>query len=180
MNNIDEQSEELQRAEKALSYIIPLLEKYAFKWVITGGFACYVYGVKRLLTDIDIDIDTSKDSADFMSFLKDITPYISQPLEHFVNENYDNYNLELTVSGQIIDICPMKELKIYDQTVGCFRDFYDKGFPDTENVEFAFYTLPLLSKQAVIANKEMLTDKDEWQQCDIDELMRLLSEDKSA
>ncbi len=166
---------EHEKARTALAFIIPLLKKYNFRWVITGGFACYAYGVERLLTDIDIDIETSKDSDEFKSFLHDVSSYITQPLENFVNENYDNYNFELTYQGQIIDICPMKELKIFDKEINGFRDFYNQGFPPTEAVNFEGFDLPLLSKEEVIKNKEMLTDKDEWQQRDIDELRRILS-----
>ena len=36
------------------------------------------------------------------------------------------------------------------------------------------FILPLLSKQAVIDNKEMLTQKDKWQIRDIEELSKLL------
>ncbi len=87
--------QERQQAKSALAYIIPILEKYKFRWVITGGFACYVYGIDRLLTDIDIDIDTDKDIQEFKSFLEEVETYISQPLENFVDENYDNFNFEL-------------------------------------------------------------------------------------
>jgi len=170
-----EKQQEHEKAHAALAYIIPLVNKYNFNWVITGGFACYAYGVERLLTDIDIDIETSRDTEEFKAFLYEVSPYISQPLEHFVNENYDNYNFELTYGGQIIDICPMKELKIFDKEINGFRDFYINGFPPTETINFEGFDLPLLSKEEVIKNKEMLTEKDEWQQRDIDELKRILS-----
>lgn len=165
---------ERKQASDALGFIIPILEKFNFRWVITSGFACYVYGVDRILTDIDIDIDISKDSAEFQQFLKEVEPCISQPLENFVDANYDNYNFELTYQGQIIDICSMAELKIFDQAQGVYLSFYKNGFPPVEMVEFEGFTLPLLSKRAVIANKEILTDKDEWQERDIRELRKLL------
>ncbi len=88
---MDKKPERL-KAKTALSFIIPLLEKYKFKWVITGGFACYVYGVDRLLTDIDIDIEASKDSQEFQKFYEDVKTFITQPLENFIDENYNNYN----------------------------------------------------------------------------------------
>jgi hypothetical protein len=169
---MDKKTERL-KAKTALSFIIPLLEKYKFKWVITGGFACYVFGVDRLLTDIDIDIEVSKDSLEFQAFYKDINTYITQPLENFIDENYNNFNFELTYQNQIIDICPMDELLIFNKATGTYDKFYKNGFPEIELIDFEGLTLPLLSKQAVIENKEMLTKKDEWQQRDIDELRKL-------
>src|SRR3989344_5809993 len=98
---------ESQKAKEALAFIVPILEKYKFRWVITGGFATLAYGVDRPLTDIDIDIDTNKDSADFKNFIAEIEPYTTQELEHLVNDSYDNHNMEITVGGVVIDICPM-------------------------------------------------------------------------
>lgn len=162
------------KAKSAISYIIPLLEKYKFKWVITGGFACYVYGVDRLLTDIDIDIETSKDSPEFQNFYDEVKEFITQPLENFIDENYNNFNFELTYQNQIIDICPMDELLIFNKVTGSYDKFYKNGFPEIEYVDFEGFALPLLSKQSVIENKEMLSKKDKWQQRDIDELRKLL------
>ena len=104
---MDDKANKITQAKSALSFIVPILEKYNFKWVITGGFACYVYGVDRMLTDIDIDIDTSKDSNEFQEFYKELEEYLTQPLENFEDDNYNNFNFELTYNGQIIDICLM-------------------------------------------------------------------------
>jgi len=72
------------KALKALRQVIPLLETHDFKWVITGGFACYVYGVDREITDIDIDIDTTKDDHHFQLLVKALLPYITQPLQNYL------------------------------------------------------------------------------------------------
>jgi hypothetical protein len=165
---------EKKRAQAALAYIVTILEKYGFRWVITGGFACYVYGIDRLLTDIDIDIEVSKDTASFKAFYGEVAPYITQPLEHFVDTNYDNYNFELTYQGQVIDMCPMDDLKLFNKSSQRYESFYGGQFPEVEIVEFEGFELPLLSKQLVIKNKESLTEKDEWQQRDIDQLRKLL------
>lgn len=146
-------------AEKALRFIIPILKKYSFRWVITGGFAAYVYGVPRDITDIDIDIDTSEKLENFRKFYEELAPYRSQELEHFIDQNYDNYNFEITVDGQIIDICPMAEMNVIDKTSGVYKNFYANGFPDHQVVSWHGLDLPLLSKELIIKNKEMLV----WQ-----------------
>lgn len=171
---MDTKQQEHERAKQALASIVPLLQKYQFNWVITGGFACYVYGVDRLLTDIDIDIATSKDSEEFRSFLKDVQAYVTQPLLNYVDENYNNYNVELTIGDQIIDICPMDELLIRDKKTGEYVSFYNVVLPEIEWVKFEGFELPLLGKRAIISNKENLTVKDKWQQRDIDALRKLL------
>ena len=68
----------------------------------------------------------------------------------------------------------MNELLLYDAQSQSYDSFYHGQFPDTEMVFFHGFNLPLLSKAAIISNKEKLTDKDKWHQRDIDELKSLL------
>lgn len=157
----------------ALHFIIPLLTKRNFRWCITGGFACYVYGVKRGLTDIDIDIETSKDSPDFQSLVAELAPQTTQPLEHFVDQNYDNFNFEITVSKPVIDICPMSEMNVFDAMAGKYVCFYETDFPLLEIVDFCGLKLPLLPKESLIKNKEMLVLKRESDMLDIKSLRAL-------
>lgn len=168
------QSPERQKAKEALAFIVPILNKYGFHWVITGGFAAYAYGVERPLTDIDIDIDTQHDDPRFRDFMNELIPYTTQPLEHFVDQNYDNYNLEVTVGGVVLDICPMADLKIFDKTSNTYVPFYSSGYPEVEQVDFEGLQLPLLSKRLVIANKEMLVWQRESDHRDIAGLKALL------
>lgn len=161
------------KALEALKFIIPILKKYKFNWIITGGFACYVYGVDRPITDIDIDIEISKEDEDFNLFIKDVEPYVSQKLTHFKNEFYDNYNVELNYNNQVIDICPSKELKVYYKESGKYENIYNLfgGFPLSNVFKFNGLNLPLLPKKLIIINKEMII-RDKWDIRDIKGLKR--------
>jgi hypothetical protein len=165
---------EYKNIKSALDYIIPLLEKHKFQYVITGGFACYVYGVDRLLTDIDIDINTSVDSDEFRRLLEEVKPFITQELINYIDNNYNNFNLELTVSGIVIDICPMDELLSYDSKLNKFTKYYSDGFPEIEQVNYAGYTLPLLSKSSIIENNLNQPSPDKWRIRDALELQKLI------
>lgn len=165
--------EDRQKAKQALQFIIPILEKYGFKWCITGGFAAYAYGVPRNLTDIDIDIDADKDSEEFKSFLKDIESYVTSPFVHWQDQNYDNWNVEATYNGQLIDMCPMNVMLIFDKKTNQYEPFYKDGFPEIEEVDFEGLKLPLLSKRLVIKNKEMLVWQRDSDRRDIDGLRAL-------
>ncbi len=167
------------RARAALAYIIPILAKYRFRWVITGGFAAYVFGVDRDITDIDIDIDTSKDAPEFQAFVEDVRPFMTQELEHYVDQNYDNYNFEVTYGGQIIDICPMAEMNVTDKLPGAYVHFYKDGFPEMETVPFHGFDLPLLSKRLIIKNKEMLVWQRESDHRDIAGLREIMEREVS-
>jgi GrpB-like predicted nucleotidyltransferase (UPF0157 family) len=158
------------KAYHALSYIIPILEQLNLRWCITGGFACYVYGVPRPITDIDIDIEVSKDDPLFLKLLEIVTPNITSPLEHFVDQNYDNYNVEVM---DILDICSMAEMDIFIKEASQYENFYKDGFPDIETKEYQGFKLPLLFKALIIKNKEMLVWQRESDLTDIAGLKNL-------
>jgi len=166
-------NDKIQSSLNALKFIIPFLEKKKFSWLITGGFAAYIYGVKRDLTDIDIDIETEASTPLFQEFLKEIKLYIIQDLEHYIDKNYDNYNVELIYEGQLIDICPSKNLKIFDKSKNGYRHFYEEGFPNPTMKEFKGLLLPLLPKDIIIKNKEMLVSQRETDIKDIESLKKL-------
>ena len=163
------------KAHKALSFVIPLLEKHELQWEITGGFACYVYGVERPITDIDIDILGSKNDAAFLAFMEEVAPYVTQPLEHFVDQNYDNYNFEMKVEGQLLDICPTQEMNIFNKEIGTYENFYKDGFPRPELQDFFGLKLPLMSKELVIKNKTMLVWQRDSDRRDIEGLRAIKS-----
>ncbi len=171
---MDSNIDETKKALDALHFIIPILEKYKFQWLITGGFACYVYGVKRPLTDIDIDIDidTSKDSPEFKGFLEELKPLVTEKLNNFVDKNYDNWTCEITFQGQVIDICPIDELKIFNKECGVYEFFYTKPLR-IEMIAFHGLQLPLLPKDLIIKNKEMLVWQRESDLQDIEGLKTL-------
>ncbi len=160
-----------QKAKAALEFIIPILDKYGFTWVITGGFATLAYGVDRPLTDIDIDINTSKDMPKFKELVAELAPHVTQPLEHLVNDSYDNYNMEITIGDVIVDICPMADLKVFDKAKKEYVPFYSR-FPEHEMVNFEGMQLPLLSKRLIIENKEIIM-RDEWDRRDVEGLRAL-------
>ncbi|GEM_PF-1902654 len=176
-----------QKAIGALKYIMPILERLHLRWCITGGFACYVYGVERPLTDIDIDVEGSKDANAFLTLLTEVMSQITQPLKHFIDQNYDNYNFEITINGQVVDICPMVEMKVFDKLrfpplaqedisrKGKIEaaPFYSGGFPQIEVIDFKGIRLPLLAKDLIIKNKEMLVWKRESDIRDVAGLQRL-------
>ncbi len=164
---------EVESVLSALNFIIPVLERYGFRWVVTGGFATYVYGVDRPLTDIDIDVDLSVHDPEFQRFIEEMKPYMTQPLLHFVDQYYDDYSVELTIAGVVIDICPMREMNIKNNRTGEMVWIYKDGFPLTELVNFHGMRLSLLAKSLLIRDKTTLM-RDEFDQRDIDGLKKLL------
>ncbi len=149
-------SPSLEQVINALHLIVPLLEKTGHRWIITGGFACYVYGVDRALSDIDIDVDCAHDDLAFVTLLNDLQDYITQPLMHLHSDDYDNYNVEATYDGVILDMCPGDNLKLFDPATGGYERAYKTGFPIATKITFHGFNLPLLSKDRIITQKQQL------------------------
>jgi hypothetical protein len=149
-------SPSLDQVIRALGFIVPLLEKTGKPWIITGGFACTVYGVERALSDIDIDIDCAHGDAEFVDFMNALAPSITSPLENYISEHYDNYNMEATYDDVILDFCPGADLKLFDPAIGKHELAYKNGFPTPVMVPFHGFNLPLLPIDAIIAQKMQL------------------------
>ena len=158
----------------ALKYIIPFLKKYNFKGCISGGFACYLYGVNRPVDEIHIDIELDKDDKKFKSFIEDVKEFTTYSFQYYKDKNYDHYVMEITVNDFILSICTTKNLKMFNKH-GKSDLFYKKGIPKSDIVLFRGLQLPLLSKEKVIEMKDALAVKKEIDIKDISEMRKILN-----
>ena len=162
-----------KQALAALKYLVPILAKYPFRWCISGGFACHVYGVSRPIEEIHIDLEVDKDDPRFADFLREVRPFTTLPFQIWVDQNYDHYVMEVTVDHCILSICPTKNLHMFDRGTGKTKLFYKNGIPQPERVVFEGLTLPLLPKQWVIKMKQALVKKRARDRSDIVAMERL-------
>src|SRR3989344_2348186 len=145
-----------KKAITALKYVIPFIEKYGFKWCISGGFACYLYGVNRTIGDIDIDIETDKEDENFKKFVEDVKEFTTYPFQLWVDENYDNWVMEITIENQKLRICSTKNLKLFNKKSDKYDLFYKRGIPKPTIISFNGLKLPISPKEWVLKMKETL------------------------
>jgi hypothetical protein len=101
----------MRETKEALNWIIAILRKNKIKFELTGGFASRIYGSKRPLADIDIEVS---DKA--VLNLKDIVKkYIIYGPKEYKDKNFDLQLMTLKYKGQIIDICGKDSEKIFDK-----------------------------------------------------------------
>ncbi len=164
-----------EKAITALTYIIPFIKKYKFKWCISGGFAFYIYGVDRPIGDIDIDIEAEKGDEKFKSFVGDVKKFTTYPFQLWIDKNYDNWVMEVTVGNQKLSICSTKNLKLFNKKSGKYELFYKNGIPKPEIVSFNGLKLPIASKEWVIKMKEALAKKKPIDDSDISGMQMIVN-----
>ncbi len=72
-------------SKEALLWIIQILNDKKIPYQIVGGLAARLHGVDRPLADIDFDIPIEY-ASDLVNFL---SPYISKPFKHYIEELWD-------------------------------------------------------------------------------------------
>lgn len=131
---------------KLIRYIMPLLEKYNLKWCIAGGFACYLYGVNRPIEAIDIDIEVERDDPGFQSLIEEVKPDTELPFQLWIDQNYDNWVMDVVINGQLLSICDTPDLKLFNKETGQYELFYPDGIPEPHMMEFEGLRLPIAPK----------------------------------
>lgn len=99
------------KLEKALKWIVNILKKHDVPFQIAGGFAAHIYGAKRAVNDIDLDIPEEN----FKTILPDIEKYITFGPDRFRDEKWDIDLIVLNYEGQMIDISGAYKAKIYNE-----------------------------------------------------------------
>ncbi len=84
----------------AFLWLLPLIQKHHIPYQITGGFAAKIYGAKRPLIDIDIDIPEEK----FAELEKELRPFVIYGPCMWKGEGFKVYIMTLNYRGQLIDI----------------------------------------------------------------------------
>lgn len=86
--------------KKAFHWIVNILKKHRIPFQVSGGLAAKIYGAKRKLADIDLDIPEQR----FNELLPDIKKYIVFGPGRYKDDCWDLQLITLRYKGQSIDI----------------------------------------------------------------------------
>ena len=89
-----------RNAVEAFEWLISVLKKHKVPYQFSGGFAAKIYGAKRSLVDIDVDIPEDA----FATLVKDVQPYLLYGPKMWRGEGFKVYLMTLNFKGQPIDI----------------------------------------------------------------------------
>ncbi|HSW94150.1 MAG TPA: hypothetical protein VLJ15_07350 [Gammaproteobacteria bacterium] len=108
---ISELQLESKKSTDALRWIINILNKHHIIYQVTGGLAAKVYGAKRSLADIDLDLPGQA----IRIILSEVKPYIICGPKRFRDEQWDILLLTIDYHGQLIDISGADDGLIFDR-----------------------------------------------------------------
>lgn len=139
--------EPMRDTEKAFNWIITILESKGIHYKIFGGFAARIYGAKRELADIDIEVD----DADIPLILNDVRPYIIFGPDHYRDEEWDLELMTLNYAGQEIDIAGRNGF-IFNKSSATW-EHWSSGRDTFTLCEICKKTIPVEPKESLIAYK---------------------------
>ncbi len=137
---------------KILEYVALLLQKNDIKFQVTGGLAAILYGAKRDLIDIDIDIS----KIDKERVAEIFSQYITEPWNNKLegdDDLFDCWILKLQIEGVDIDISQIEDFRIRIKGGGWVQQ---KDTLDFNFVTFETLSLPVQNKSDLIAYKRSL------------------------
>ena len=105
----------MRNTKAAFLWIINILKKHKVPYQITGGFAAKIYGVKRELADIDIEVPEEKYDDAFDNLRKDVKPFIVFGPKRYKKEGFNVFLMTLKYKGQLIDICGTHTDMLFDK-----------------------------------------------------------------
>lgn len=89
-----------KNTQKALDWLVTLLQKHHIPYHISGGFAAKLYGARRPLLDIDVDIPEDR----FSELVDELKPYLVFGPKRSCDEGFKLLLMTLIYHGQAIDI----------------------------------------------------------------------------
>src|SRR4051812_8340595 len=91
--------------ERALRFLVGVLDGAGACYQFTGGFAGNLHGSRWPLHDLDVDVAR----ADLPRLLRPLRPYTTRPLGPYVDAEFELQLLRAEVEGVAIDISQAEE-----------------------------------------------------------------------
>jgi len=141
-----------RETKKALVWIVSLFRKYKIPFVIRGGFAAKVYGSRRGLVDIDIDIPIKN----LLELEALVEKYKICGPKQYIDNNFNLLLMTLKYKGQVIDICGAENQKILNKKTKQW-EFLKESFSKAVKKRTYGMGLPIIPLKDLIEYKEKLS-----------------------
>lgn len=159
--------------------VIIALSKRDVRFIICGGWAVVMQGVRRMTMDLDLSVDMDPDNLRrFLDALKELnlTPGAPIPAESILDEKLRQFIVReknAAVFSFIDSDNPYRQVDVMLTDEGA----YDRLLPESDVVRIGGYPVRIVSKKGLIHMKEQLRHPREKDLQDIRELRKLSSSD---
>ncbi len=133
----------------AFKWIVSILKDNKIPFEISGGLAARLYGSKRPLYDIDIDLP-DKYFPQLQSLVK---KYIVFGPERYHDENFDLLLMTLKYHGQEIDISDSETDQLYNSKTNKWESC-NTDIKDFNSFEVFGIKVPVIKKESLIVYKQ--------------------------
>ena len=140
-----------QKSQDALLWIVKILNKHKVSYQIAGGLAAKVYGAKRDLADIDIDIPLSA----FQMIIEDVKEYVVTGPQSMKDQNWNSYLMTLNYQGQEIDLSSSEDVMIFNQNTKAWEEL-PTDLSQAEKVDLMGVEIYVISKENLLFYKKKL------------------------
>ncbi|MDP3966427.1 MAG: hypothetical protein Q8Q04_02765 [archaeon] len=144
----------MKKTKEALFWIATILRKNKIPFQITGGFAAKVYGSKRKLSDIDIELPNK--------FIYNLEDFVKGKIIYgpriYKSKNFELLLMTLKFKGQIIDLCGTENQRIFNKTI---KKWEDENIDLSKSIRKKTYGLivPMIQLKDLINYKEKIRRK---------------------
>lgn len=141
----------MRNSKAAFLWIDKVLKDSGIKYEIDGGLAAELYGSKRELADIDINVPRE----DFWRLVPLVKSYIKFGPGRYKDEHWDLLMMTLKYAGQNIDVGALGEIKYYDSESSEWINF-PNSFEDNREMEYLGQKVSVINEIKLMIYKNKL------------------------
>jgi hypothetical protein len=141
----------MDRLAEALRWLLLLLNEHGGLYHITGGFAAHLYGSKRPVNDIDIDLPR----ATLAKLAPQVAEFAIYGPGRYRDTTWDIYLMTLKRHGQVIDLTAIEDARLANKETGEW-DALVMHLDDVEMVPYAGLLLPVQNRRDLISYKSKI------------------------
>jgi predicted nucleotidyltransferase len=142
-----------QIQKRVLKYVAEILNKNKIPFQISGGLAAMIYGSKRPLNDIDIDVCRN----DIKKVENLFREYLIEPFFHLRDKNFDIWIMTFDIDGIRVDVTQAEKTYFVGKEGKKIR--MDAHPENAKIMNIEGINVPVENKEDLIAYKKIINRK---------------------
>jgi hypothetical protein len=160
----------MEKIKRALDWFVPLLNSRQIPFHVTGGLAAYLYGARRPVNDIDVDMPASH----INSLITVVPEYVESTPARCRDATWDLYVATINFEGQLIDLAADEAAFIHNKSTGTW-DPLAINLRDVVWIDAFGHRLPVQNPRDLVSYKEKIAYDESKHLYDIEAVLRYLS-----